>query len=194
MVLDSDLAQPMNRRARLRIGIAFVVLTALAGCTQPPDAYQMMSAAREYRQKGDNKSAAIQLQNVLQLNPSNGEARFLLGSIYNDLGDPLSAEKELRKALELDYDSAAVLPQIATSLLLQGRYKDVVEETERAPNSAEVLVVRGTAQAVLGQVADADASFAKALKLEPGFAPALLGQAKLALAQRNLEQSNALVD
>jgi putative PEP-CTERM system TPR-repeat lipoprotein len=184
----------MDRRARLLTAIAFAVLTALSGCSQPPDAYQFMSAAREYRQKGDNKAAAIQLQNVLQLNPSNGEARFMLGSIYNDLNDPLSAEKELRKALELDYDDAAVRPQLATSLLLQGRYKDVVEETERALNSAEVLVVRGTAQAVLGQLADADASFAKALRLEPQFAPALLGQAKLALVQGNLAESNALVD
>src|SRR5262249_42705792 len=113
---------------------------------------------------------------------------------YNDLNDPLSAEKELRKAEELDYDSAALLPQLATSLLLQGRYKEVIEETERASPSAEVLVVRGTAQAVLGQLADADASFAKALKPEPQFASALLGQAKLALVQRNFERSNALVD
>jgi putative PEP-CTERM system TPR-repeat lipoprotein len=86
------------------------------------------------------------------------------------------------------------MPQIATSLLLQGRYKDVLEETNRASNTAEVLVARGTAQGVLGQLADADASFAKALKLEPQFAPALLGQAKLALARRNLAESNALVD
>ena len=75
--------------------------TGIAGCGKTEDAQKLMSDARQYQQKGDDKAAIIQLKNVLQKNPDDAEARYLLGTIYNKTGDLQSAEKELRRALSL---------------------------------------------------------------------------------------------
>jgi len=166
----------------------------MPGCSKPPDPAQLLADARQYRLNGDNKAAVIQLRNLLQQHPNDAEARYLLGSIYVEFGSPLSGEKELRTALDLGYDSATVLPSLATALLQQGRYEQVLEETRVDPLPAAVFVVRGTAEAALGRIADAERSYARSLELEPNYSPALLGQARLALAQADLRKANDLVD
>ena len=61
----------------------------------------MVTSAKEYLNKNDAKSASLQLRNVLQKNAGNPEARYLLGRALLETEEFASAEKELRKALQL---------------------------------------------------------------------------------------------
>ena len=70
----------------------------LASCSRGDSPEQLVAEAVKYQKQGDRKAAIIQLKNALQKKPDDAEARFLLGSIYIETGEALSAEKELRRA------------------------------------------------------------------------------------------------
>jgi putative PEP-CTERM system TPR-repeat lipoprotein len=183
----------MNPSLRTLPLLAFLALVAVAGCGDT-DPQRLLAESKQSREKGDNKKAFVLVTNALQLDPRLAEARYLLAVIHNDAGDYLSAEKEFRKALELGFDPAQVLAPLAWTLLRQGQYQKVLDETKTAPRSAEILSVRGGAHLGLGQLAPAADAFDQALRLEPQFPPALLGQARLATVERKLDRAAELVD
>ena len=86
----------------------------LSGCGQSPE--QMVASAKEYLGKNDRNAAIIQLKNALQENPNLGEARLLLGRAQLQAGDLASAEKGLRRALELKVPIEDVAPDLARSI------------------------------------------------------------------------------
>ena len=78
-----------------------LLVALLLGCSEKPEA--MLSSAKDYLAKNDSKAAVIQIKNALQSNPNLPEARYMLGTALLNSGDPVGAETELRKALELNY-------------------------------------------------------------------------------------------
>lgn len=177
-----------------------IVMAVLAatGCDRK-DSPGYLAEARQYQQNGDNKAAVIQLKNALQKDPNNRDARYLLGVIYSETGDGRSAEKELRKALELRVDSAQVMPALGRSLLLQGEFEKVLDEIKpvaggKEGGEAEILTLRGNASLSLGRLEDAKTAFAQALESSPDFVGALLGQMQIALAENDLDRASALVE
>jgi putative PEP-CTERM system TPR-repeat lipoprotein len=161
----------------------------LVACSKMQSSEALVSEAKEYLRKGDNKAAVIQLKNALQKNPDDAEARYLLGNIYNDIGDPLSAEKELRKALSLGVNRDKVTLNLGKALLMQGQYQKVLDETSQVAatkSDAELSTLRGNAYLALGKLADAKASFDRALKDKADFPDALIGLAKHELAQNDI--------
>jgi putative PEP-CTERM system TPR-repeat lipoprotein len=178
--------------------LATAILGA-AGCSKAPTAQELVAEAKQYQQKGDTKSAIIQLRNALQKTPDNPEIRYLLGTIYDQAGDAKSAEKELRKALELRMDRAKALPVLAHSLLAQGEFQKVLDVTKtdvgsKTENSAEILAMRGNALLALDRIEDAKKSFEDALAKNPDHAEALLGQARLAVSTKNIDAAIELID
>ena len=90
----------LHRQSRIYlIALMVVLVMSLGACAKPPSPEQLLADAKQYQEKGNTKSAIIQLRNLLQRNPKNGEARYLLGSIYLKRGDTLRAENQLREAL-----------------------------------------------------------------------------------------------
>jgi tetratricopeptide (TPR) repeat protein len=101
-----------------RLAIAGLLAIALGGCgNETPQA--LIDSARGFAAKGDHKAAAIQLRNLLQKQPEYAEARYLLGRALNEEMDYVSAEKELRKALEYGYAPNDVYPALARAMLGQ---------------------------------------------------------------------------
>lgn len=163
---------------------------SMQGCNKAGDPAKLMTDAKRYEESGDHKSAIIQLKNVLQQNPDNSEARYLLGAIYNKTGDYQSAEKELRKALSLGMDAGKVLPELGQTLLRLGAYQQILDETKELADktkSAQILTLRGNAQLGLGKTSEAKALFEQALGQNPDSADALIGLAKYSLLQRDVE-------
>lgn len=190
----------MNTRISMRqAGAIAAILTAfLAGCgREAPE--ELLSSAKAYLAKKDNKAAEIQLKNALQQKPDLAEARFLLGATQLDSGEAISAEKELRKALELGYPAEKVVPLLARSMVLLGQHKEVVGEfgkTEVAGEQGRAELQSALAQAhmALGNVTAAKRAFAEARTAQPRYVPAHLGEALIAATAGDFEKALALVD
>jgi len=170
-----------------------LVLATLAGCAKQQSAPELIAEARQMHLKRDNKGAIIQLKNALQVDAGNAEARLLLASVYNDAGDPLSAEKEARKAVSLGVDNQAALPVLARSLIQQNKFEAVLKETGTVDKPGpDVLTRRGHAYLGMGRLLDANAEFEAALLLQPKDAGATVGLAHAAALGRDLPQANRL--
>lgn len=178
-----------QRTATLTILTAALLLAGLTACGKTQTAESLISEAHQYQTKGDNKAAIIQLKNALQNSPDNAEARFLLGTIYNQTGDAQSADKELRRALSLGIPATRVLPELAGALLAQGQFQQALDEIRRLADdqpSAQILSLRGNAYLALNKEQEAKTAFEGALKTTPGFPAALIGLSRLALTEKNI--------
>ena len=137
---------------------AILVIGGVAACSKAQTSQALISEAMQYQQKGDNKAAIIQLKNALQKNPDDAEARYLLGTIYYETGDPKSAENELRRALSLGMSPDKVLPSLGKTLLILGEFQKVLDETKQVSGekeSAEISSLRGNAYLALGKSQEA---------------------------------------
>jgi putative PEP-CTERM system TPR-repeat lipoprotein len=168
------------------------------GCGSNNDPVALIAKAQGYRQKGDLPAAIIELRNALQVNPENGEARYLLGTAYLESGEAAFATVELNKALDSGYDGKLVLPELAKSLIAQEKFKEALDATDPAtvPNaqgSPEILNVRAYAQMLMRQPAAAKASLDLAMVLRPDFADGMVSQARLAVLEGDPDRAAALV-
>lgn len=171
---------------------AILFIGSVTACSKTQTSQALVSEARQYQQKGDNKAAIIQLKNALQKNPDDSEARYLLGKIYYETGDPKSAEKELRRALSLGMSPDKVLPSLGKTLLMLGEYQKVLDETKQVSGekeSAEISSLRGNAYQALGKSQEAKESFELALKHKADFPDALIGLAKHSVLERDIDSA-----
>ncbi len=176
----------------LLAGLALLI----AGCGGGEE--NLYREAAELHAKGDNKGAVIQLKNAIQKKPDYVEARFLLGKIYNEQGNGASAEKELRRALQLGAAKETVLPQLGQALLSQREFKKVLEEIPasggKPAEAAAKLAVRGNAYAALKQFDEARAAYEEARRLDPTLAEADQGLAILAIMRQQPDEALRLAD
>ena len=160
---------------------------------------ELIASARTYEAKGEHKAAIIQLKNALQQKPADGEARLLLGRASLQVGDPVGAQRELRKALEYGQSPDVVSPLLARAMLEQGEASKLVAEfgdRKLAVPDAEAALraTVGQAQLQLGKLSDAAASFNAAAALKPNYPPAQLGIARLMAADNKMDDADRLID
>ncbi|MBI5430610.1 MAG: PEP-CTERM system TPR-repeat protein PrsT [Nitrosomonadales bacterium] len=171
---------------------ALLLMCGLAACSKTQSTQNLISEARKYHQNGDNNSAIIQLKNALQKDPKDSEARYLLGTLYNETGDPQSAEKEIRKAMSLGMNSDKALPDLARALLAQGLFQKVLDETKDSPEAQtdpEISTFRGNAYLALAKHDEAKNAFQQALGINAGYSDALIGLAKHSLLQKDVDSA-----
>lgn len=173
---------------------AVLLMGGLAGCkTESSEA--LVAEAKQFIQKGDNKAAVIQLKNALLKNPSDVDARLTLGALYNEMGDSVSAEKEYRKAAELGAGADKTMRGLATALLAQGQFQKVLDETAAtSAGKADLLALQGDAHMGLGKGDAAKQSYEQALQVNPKSSAALIGLARHALMQQDLEGAKRLAE
>lgn len=172
-----------------------LLIGGIAACSKTQSTQALVAEARQYQQKGDNKAAVIQLKNALQKDPNDFEARYLLGAIYNETGDPMSAEKEIRKAISLGLGSGKALPELAKALLEQGQFQKVLDETKSIPEAkadAAISTLRGSAYLALAKNHEAKESFELALKNEANYPDALIGLAKFSFLEKDIDSATRL--
>ena len=180
--------------SKVLLGLLMSVL--LVACSDTPDA--LLLSAKDYLAKKDTKAAVIQIKNALQANPNFAEARFILGSTLLE-SDPVGAETELRKALELKYSQDLVVPQLAKALLAQGHARKVVEEfasTDLAQPTAmaDLQMSLVAAYAAQGKTDSSQQALSSALRVAPNYAPALIAQARQKASARDYDGALALVE
>jgi putative PEP-CTERM system TPR-repeat lipoprotein len=183
----------------LRAGLICLLLAAMVGCSGDKSAEQFLGKARQQYETGDKKAAVIELKNALQRKPDYSDARLLLGKIYNEQGNGPSAEKELRRALELGAAKDIALPQLGRALLLQREFQKVLDEVPapvaaKSKDAAATFVVRGDAFAGLKKADEAQAAYEEARKLDPASSEAYAGLAMLAAYHQHPEEAMRLVN
>jgi putative PEP-CTERM system TPR-repeat lipoprotein len=159
----------------------------------------LLASAKEHLGKNDRNAAIIQLRGALQTNPDLAEARFLLGQSLLETGDLLGAEKELRRAGELGYPADKVVPALARVLVSRGEHKKALDEFAAAKMTspearADLQTSLGRARMATGNSQEAGSAFAAALAARPGYAPALISEARLKAAAGDLAGALALVE
>ena len=178
---------------------AMGLLALAAGCGPQNEPSQLIASARNYMAKKDREAAIIQLKNALQKEPTNGEARYLLGTLLLESGDLLSAEKELRRALDYNYSRDAVVPTLAAAMSRLGQWKQLASEfAETTLNDPEAQAKLknelGYAYLALGQVKEARASFAAALAVQPGNPRGRIGEARIMAMGQDLPGAMKVVE
>ncbi|CDG83259.1 putative PEP-CTERM system TPR-repeat lipoprotein [Janthinobacterium agaricidamnosum NBRC 102515 = DSM 9628] len=172
---------------------ALLILSGLAACHGRPGTDELLAEAQAYRQQGETKAAVIQLKNALQNAPDNTRARLLLGQVYIDAGDPLSAEKELRKALSLGEKSELVWPSLGQAMLMMGQFDKLLLELADDTRQPALRLLRANAYLGLGKIEPARQLYAQVLQAQPDMVPALLGMARIAVATQQLDQAISLI-
>ena len=178
---------------RNRLLGSLVVLGMLGLGTVPAFPASYLQNARTAMQRGDLKTAEIELRNAVRSDPRSGEARFLLARVQLALGNPAAAEQQAKAAEARGYDPRAVIPILGQAMLSQGHAEELLKtlhpQGKDKTADAEVMVARGAALASLGQQDKAAEAFAKAEELDPSASGAWLSDARLALARGDLAKA-----
>lgn len=193
MPLFSDLITP--RPSRLLLALIFTF--GLAACSGDSSEARLAKAKASLA-SGDLNSAIIQLKSAIQKDQGNAEARFQLGSLYLEGGQYESAEKEFRRSLEAGFATERINPLLARAMNGRGEFKRMLDEIPQpasgSPGEVELLVARAIAHLGLGQKEEAQRSLDHALVIAPKHADAHLAQARLALADRDLDAAFRAID
>jgi cellulose synthase operon protein C len=176
--------------------LAFVFLT-LAACGGRKTSEEYLASAKDYIVEADYPAAVIELQNALQLDGASGESRWLLGKMYLDTGDLLTAEKELVRAQELGWKADDVRPALATTLLIQGKNDDVLKLAYQDLSSsaaAGLLATQALARLAQGQFDSAHELVKLALDREPQSVDAKLARAAIFIQQDDANAALPFID
>lgn len=173
--LNGSRMKKLQRKTLLTALVGSVLLIACSN--QSPE--QQIQSAKEYLQKNDSKSALIQLKNVLQKKPDLAEARFLLGSLFLQEGNPTGAEIEFRKALAAKHPESVVVPELARTMLMSDQARKVVDQFgstrfNQPAADAALQTTLATAYSSLGKAEPAEAALTAALAADPDYVPALM--------------------
>jgi putative PEP-CTERM system TPR-repeat lipoprotein len=180
------------------VGCALGATLVLSGCGGE-SAESLVTSAKVYLGKNDGKAAVIQLKTALQKKPDSSEARFLLGKALLLNGDGAAAGVELNKALELKYPASEAAPLLAQALVISGDYKKLVDRFGQLdlpdPDAAASLKTQvAIAYAMQDDTENAHQALQTALRAKPGYAPAIVVQARMAAEARHFDEALTLVD
>ena len=176
--------------------ILLAVVVALAACAPKPE--ELMQRAAASLDKGDARSAIIDLKAVLQKQPQNADARAMLGGALAATGDSVGAEIELKKATDLGVDSSKVLVASCRVMLAKEEFDKVVAgcspETGTPKQKFELQLISGSALLRSQRAPEAKEMFAAARAARPNDLNALLGAAAAAQAADGLPAAKQVMD
>jgi len=89
--------------------------------------------ARVYAKRGEVERAISEAERLLDIDPNNAEAHYLLGELLvNDVGRPEDAIPRLKKAIRLNPKHGGNYLMLARAYRYIGRREDAIAESERA--------------------------------------------------------------
>ncbi len=196
--------QRLSTHKRLLIPAAVAILAGLGGgayylTKTEASPEERLAAAHKFEQAGDHKGAVIELKNVLQVAPTNAEARFLLGRVHYANNDFLNAEKEFRKAQNAGYKQPDMAYILGRTLLVLRQPGKIMEEIHEIPgaspaDNAAILAIRAHAQLLLGDKAGTEKALNQADALLPEHPDTLVVRAGVAHTQGQTVEALALID
>ncbi len=153
--------------------------------------------AQQRLEKKDIDGALIQLRNSLQADPHMLSAHLLLARTLLQKGDLPSAEAAFDEALKQGVARSEVMVDLGQLYIALGEYRKLLDRVNinGAPlgSQAEILTLRGTAYATLGQKDAAGKAFADARALAPRSPLPLLAEATMLARQGDLDKARSQI-
>ncbi|MDH3431628.1 MAG: PEP-CTERM system TPR-repeat protein PrsT [Gammaproteobacteria bacterium] len=179
--------------------LGYFMLLLVSGCGLAMDNEDRLERGEKAFAEGDYRAAIIDAKDVLRDEPDNLRGRLLLGRASVKSGDGPSAEKELRRAMQLGSAAADVAAGMARALLIQGKFEEVLNDVPfqglaSTETEAEVRAMRGDAYLGLDQPGAAREMYSSALQLQPENLDARLGIVSSFMAENNFAQARGGID
>ncbi len=180
------------RRLILKLVLVSGLLCLLSACENEAPGRNLESyieSARSYIKQGQFRPALIEIQNVLQRDPSNEAAIILSAKISMELGQIRSAYRQLERLDGKSFDyfrtlaDAYIKARKYSSALLTIRGHDAVFSA----HPVEKNVLSGRAFAGLGEYQRAESLFREVLDAEPANLEARMGLAAISALRGDLE-------
>lgn len=181
-----------------RVLPALLISLVLAACNSKAPS-ELLESADAYLKKGDIKAAVIQLKDALSQDQNLPRARFLLGRVLLESGDPAAAIVELKKAQQLGYSSDETMPELARAMLAAEQYPALVEamaavDLKDAKAAADLRTSIATAYASQNKFSEANREVELALAKVADFPAALLLKARIAGFERRSDDALKLTE
>jgi len=182
--------------SRLR-AVLFVVLASFVlavGCASEEEKKaEHWNQARDYMEEGKWKEAIIELRNVLQIDPWDGQAYYELGEVSMHLN-------ELGQAFQAYQGAVTVAPQyveahvrIGEILLLAQRFEDARDRAllilKRSPHHLGATRLLANTYAKEEDYSNAVSTLEEAIKRAPNHVPTWLMLARFSLQEGDLERA-----
>lgn len=157
--------------AQFRLGDFNVIHDALVKLTEStPDDYRAHFALGELFQAVNNASKAAEwYEKAVQIEPSEPALLTRLGVSQMLMGMPVNAERNFRKAIELEGEEKPSLDYLATVLQQTGREHEIAgmwkEQVQRQPQNAQAHAKYAIALIQTQQEAEGERAFEEALEL-----------------------------
>ncbi|MGM9426478.1 type IV pilus biogenesis/stability protein PilW [Hydrogenophaga sp. MI9] len=151
--------------------------------------------ASGYFDQGQTSVALDQIKQALVADPNFGPAFVLRGLVYMRLNDNGLAEDSFRRALQINPRDPDALHNYGWYACQLGRHAEAVDLFNRALTSpvyggqAKTLMAKGVCQTRMGQLAEAESSFARSYELDA--ANPITGYNLAALLYRRGDHSRA---
>ena len=133
-----------------------------------------LELASGYFEQGQTTVALDEIKQSLAADPAYGSAYVLRGLVYMRLNDARLAEDSFRRALQINPRDPDALHNYGWFVCNQARYTESIQLFSQALASpvyggqAKTYMAKGTCQTRMGQLPEAEGSFARAYELDPG--------------------------
>ena len=200
--MSSSRRQSQRRARRFKWAVAAIIVVVVAaggwwvtrkGAVHVDSA--MVRAQSAYEQ-GDLQAAVVDLKNVVRENPDNAAARYLLGRVYVDGGNPQGAIKELSRARDLGQSEPALNLALTRAMLMSGKFDDAATEIAIYGDTTQPAwaVLRGMLDLGQQRLDDARATFKRVLENAPDNVEARRGLMRAELAAGNADLAREEVE
>ena len=174
--------------------ILVLVASLVSACGLGMDTQDRLDRGQEALVNGEYRAAIIDAKDILQDEPDNVAARLLLGRASVAISDGVSAEKELRKAIQLGADNGVVLADLGRAMLLQRKFDQIVAEIDpdlatSEPDRLTAMRTLGDALIGLRQFESAREMFGEVLASNADDVAAQLGIVQSYFGERNYLQA-----
>lgn len=131
-----------------------------------------LELASGYFENGQTSVALDEIKQSLSADPTYGPAYVLRGLVYMRLNDNRLAEDSFQRALQINPRDPDALHNYGWFTCQQGRHAEALEFFKRALASplyggqAKTLMAKGICQTRMGQLSEAESSFARSYELD----------------------------
>ncbi|MCS5708582.1 PEP-CTERM system TPR-repeat protein PrsT [Candidatus Berkiella cookevillensis] len=187
---------------KLTLTTLVLLSSLLAACNNTDsENVSLNSAIKDYNEKNYAESL-LHLRRAIQLKPDQVEARKLIADVLLKIGEPLEAERHIRKAIELGASKNETLVLLGMALIKQKKYDDTLNALDsegdlhsaHSKEQAMMNALKGQAQLGKGLLSESISSFNRAIALDSHCVRAYLGLATLYLSQNEKEKADVLLN